>query len=234
MKSPTSADAIISKFISAIRKSSPLENVFNPWRDIDAENDIGPDAPRIRARQLQCYLRCRMESATHLFVGEAIGYQGGHFSGIAMTSERILLGRQTSKGIYPIHVLPDCAPRRTSKPELAPEGFSEPTATIVWQALLQLGMGPGRFVLWNAFPWHPFNPARGMLSNRKPTREELREGLPVLERFLNIFKGRVVIAVGKTAAIQLDYLGIDCKKVRHPAQGGATQFRRQIRAIIHV
>ncbi|MCX6353490.1 MAG: uracil-DNA glycosylase [Candidatus Aureabacteria bacterium] len=205
-----------------------MENVFNPWRDIDAEHDTGPDAPRIRVRQLQCYLRCRLESATHLLVGEALGYQGGHFSGIAMTSERILLGHKTSMGIYPVHVLPDCAPRRTSKPELAPEGFSEPTATIVWHALLQLGMGADRFVLWNAFPWHPFDPARGMLSNRKPTREELREGLPVLEKLLNLFKGRLVIAVGKTAAMQFDYLGIDCNKVRHPARGGATQFRRQI------
>lgn len=77
-------------------------NIFNPWRDVDIENDIGPNAPEIRINQLRHYLETRINSARYLLIGEAIGYQGGHFSGIAMASERILLGLIGSKDFMPI------------------------------------------------------------------------------------------------------------------------------------
>ena len=72
----------------------------------------------------------------------------------------------------PSDVLPGLKPRRTSKPDLIEYGFSEPTATIVWGTLLSLGMGACEFVLWNAFPWHPFDERQGLLSNRRPTGKE--------------------------------------------------------------
>ena len=65
--------------------------VFNPWREYAPAYDIGPQAPDIRSANLRRYLELRQQ-AHYLFIAEALGYQGGHFSGIAITSERILLG----------------------------------------------------------------------------------------------------------------------------------------------
>ena len=80
----------IENFMQALKEyQSPL--VFNPWRDYDPKCDISSDAPVIRAANLTRYLQLR-QKAHYLFIAEGLGYQGGHFSGMAMTSERILLG----------------------------------------------------------------------------------------------------------------------------------------------
>ena len=97
----------------------------------------------------------------------------------------------------------DINPRRTSKPEKCPDGFSEPTATIVWGTLLQHGLRPDQLVLWNAFPWHSFDLRRGMLSNRMPSNSEQAAGLLVLKAFLELFPCDQVVALGKIAAAQL-------------------------------
>src|ERR671919_1905757 len=75
-------------------KASPSGAVFNPWWQVDEENDIGPNSPAIRRKQLAVYFRERLGKARLAIVGEALGYRGGHFSGIPMTSERMLLGKQ--------------------------------------------------------------------------------------------------------------------------------------------
>ena len=89
--------------------------VFNPWRDYGPGLDIGPEAPRIRYANLQRYLELRRQ-AHYLFIAEGLGYQGGHFSGMAMTSERILLGHHPE--VRPEEVLgPGWDYRRTSNPD---------------------------------------------------------------------------------------------------------------------
>src|SRR5438874_10784045 len=70
-------------------KGSPVGAVFNPWWQVDKENDIGPRASQIRREQLRAYLVARRKKSGLAIVGEALGYRGGHFTGIAMTSERI-------------------------------------------------------------------------------------------------------------------------------------------------
>lgn len=204
-----------------------MKNVFNPWRDIDKENDIDSSAPRIRAEQLIHYLKDRINKPGYILIGEAIGYQGGHFSGIAMTSERILLGYKREEGIYPEYVLSNLEPRRTSRPEIMPIGFSEPTATMVWGTLLKYGLSPEEFLLWNTFPWHPFNPEKGLLSNRRPADKELKHAYQPLERFLNLFNRRIIVAIGKVSAGILTSMNINFYEVRHPANGGASKFRKQ-------
>jgi hypothetical protein len=211
-----------------LRAPLALADVFNPWRDVDQENEIDEDGPDIRSLQLTHYLESRLDHAAFLLIGEALGYQGGHFSGIAMTSERILLGHQQGRGIFPRHVLPKIRPRRTSKPAIQPKGFTEPTATIVWQKLMSLSNAPLQFVLWNAFPWHPFQPEKGLLSNRRPRRSELKQSLPVLKALLGLFPRTKVIGVGNVAAEQLAALQTPFQPVRHPAQGGARLFRQQM------
>ena len=213
-------------------KRSPSGAVFNPWWEVDEENDIARAAPIIRRQQLRAYLRKRLGKAKLVLIGEAVGYRGGHFSGIPMTSERILLGRSNKVRMKSDELFSAVKPRRTSKPERCPEGFSEPTATIVWVALLRLGLKPDQFVLWNAFPWHSFDSHRSMLSNRTPNESERSTGLPVLKAFLKLFPCKQVVALGKIAAAQLQKLGVNAHCVRHPASGGARLFRAQIAEIL--
>ncbi len=216
-------------------KESPSSAVFNPWWQVDEQNDIGRNAPEIRRKQLRAYLRKRLRKANVAIIGEALGYRGGHFSGIPMTSERLLLGRSKGFALEPNDLFSSIKPRRTSKPEKWPDGFSEPTATIVWIALLRLGLKPDQFVLWNAFPWHSFDRRRGMLSNRTPNESERSAGLLVLKAFLELFPCEQIVALGKIAAAQLEELGVDASRVcgiRHPASGGAKLFRQQIAKIV--
>jgi hypothetical protein len=224
--------AEIADLFRSIIKSPAGDGVFNPWGDVDAKNDAGPSAPKIRKDQLSHYLRVRLKSARYGLIGEALSYQGGHFTGIPMTSERILLGYQVHRGIYPQQVLPDLEPRRTSRPEVMLHGFTEPTATIVWGMIAQSGLEPSAFVFWNAFPWHPFDAAGGILSNRRPMKEEVTRGLKALKIFLELFPDIKFIALGKVAAYSLDILHKDFFPIRHPARGGAGEFRRQFSKFI--
>jgi uracil-DNA glycosylase len=210
----------LEQFLRLLKKS-PSGGVFNPWWQVDEQNDIGPSAPAIRRTQLRAYLRERVGSAKLAVIGEAVGYRGGHFSGISMTSERMLLRKQQN-------IVAGIKPRRTSKPSVCPDGFSEPTATIVWGALLKIGVLPDEFVLWNAFPWHSFDPRRGLLSNRMPNKSEQLSGRPVLKAFLELFPCERIVALGKIAAAQLEAIGVKARCVRHPASGGAKLFREQI------
>ena len=66
---------------------SRLPNLFNPWRErcTDDEPCNGPDAKLAR---LAAHLAC---DSKFILCGEAAGYQGCRHSGIAFTSERLLL-----------------------------------------------------------------------------------------------------------------------------------------------
>ena len=239
----------LARFVQRL-KASPSGAVFNPWWEVDRENDIGRIAPIIRRQQLRAYVQERLGRAKFVVIGEALGYRGGHFSGIPMTSERMLLAKQKDAvaALYerrnldhragdgghrpPLQILAGIKPRRTSKPGVCPNGFSEPTATIVWGALLKIGVLSDEFVLWNAFPWHSFDPRRGLLSNRMPNKSEQLSGRPVLKAFLELFPCEQTVALGKIAAARLEQLGLHAHCVRHPASGGAKLFRQQIAKIV--
>src|SRR5213596_1420061 len=83
----------LDRFVQRL-KASPSGAVFNPWWEVDRENDIGRIAPIIRRQQLRAYVQERLGRAKLVVIGEALGYRGGHFSGIPMTSERMLLGKK--------------------------------------------------------------------------------------------------------------------------------------------
>jgi hypothetical protein len=221
----------LEQFLRLLKKS-PSGGVFNPWWQVDEQNDIGPSAPAIRRQQLRAYLRERVGSAKLAVIGEAVGYRGGHFSGIPMTSERLLLRGGKNVQLAASEIFSGVKPRRTSKPSVCPNGFSEPTATSVWGALLKIGIVPDEFVLWNAFPWHSFDPQRGLLSNRMPNKAEQLSGRPVLKAFLELFPCEQIVALGKIAGAQLEQLGVNAHCVRHPASGGAKLFRQQIAKIV--
>src|SRR5207247_3905160 len=105
----------IDEFLRLLKRS-PSGAVFNPWWEVDEQNDIGRNAPAIRRRQLRAYLQQRVGKASFAVIGEALGYRGGHFSGVPMTSERLLLGRSKQLQLKPYDFF-GINPRPTSKPE---------------------------------------------------------------------------------------------------------------------
>ena len=221
---------LIENFLQELQKyKGPL--VFNPWADYDELHDISPLAPVIRAANLKRYLELR-RNARYLFIAEGLGYQGGHFSGIAMTSERILLGNHVSVG--PQCVLGDWQYRRTSNPESLElnrkqqeEGFNEPTATVMWNTLTRHKLSATEVILWNIFPFHPYK-KEGLLTNRTPGKEELDAGIIYAKMLLRLIPNMEIIAIGQKAANTLSAYGVECAAVPHPSMGGATRFKEAV------
>lgn len=161
-----------------------------------------------------------------LLVAEACGYRGGRVTGVPLTSEAVV--RED------IHF-------RRSFPRLAAsyEDCREPgalhaeaTASIVWRVFAELGadatdprMPP---CCWNIVPVHPYDPAKGPWSNRPPTRAEIALGREYCRELIALLRPRRIVAVGKCAVRGLTDAGIDHLGVRHPSQGGARLFRRQL------
>ena len=181
---------------------------FNQFRD-SGPDDV-PDAPAIRLANLRYYFEQRRQ-ADVIAVGEAAGYQGMRWSGIAFTSEFDLLRWGE--------------PYRRSSRRARP--WKEPSGTIVHGVLEELG-AERRVILWNTVPTHPHVP-RKPLSNRLPTREEIIQGLVYARRLIGIVNPRLVVGVGRIATQALDERAV---YVRHPAQSGATAFRAGMRAIL--
>jgi len=188
--------------------TATIGTTFNQFREMGAD-DL-PDAPAIRLANLRHYLRER-DRADVLAVGEAAGYQGMRWSGIAFTSEFDLLHWGDPY-------------RRSSR---RPRPWKEPSGTIVHGILDELG-AERRVILWNTVPTHPYLPGQP-LSNRRPTRPEVVAGLLYAERLMHILRPRLVVGVGRIAA---DTLGKRAAYVRHPAQSGATAFRAGMRELL--
>jgi len=185
-----------------------IGTTFNQFREVGP--DDAPGAPAIRLANLRHYLLER-DPADVLAVGEAGGYQGMRWSGIAFTSEFDLLRWGD--------------PYRRSSRRSRP--WKEPSGTIVHGVLDEMG-AERRVILWNTVPTHPFLSGQP-LSNRRPTRVEVAAGLPFAERLIDIVRPRLVVGVGRIAA---DTLGSRAVYVRHPAQSGATAFRAGMRAVL--
>ncbi len=183
--------------------------VFNPWRDQDHGTDAIPHAAKARLARLRAFFDTRPR---WLLLGEAAGYQGAHVSGIPFTSERLLLAGAVPRV--------DIGGQRLST---RTRPWSEPSATTVWSTLHALHRAEDT-LLWNAYPWHPHRPGVPQ-SNRTPTPQERRAGLPVLEALLAALPGVRCFAVGRNAEASLADVGIAATPLRHPSMGGATAFR---------
>ncbi len=196
-------DALLSDLSRAT-----IGTTFNQFRE--AGPDDVPEARAIRLANLRHYLRER-EQADVLAIGEAAGYQGMRWSGIAFTSEFDLLRWGD----------PYQRSSRRSRP------WKEPSGTIVHGVLEQFGV-ERRVILWNTVPTHPHRAGRP-LSNRRPSRGEIVQGLAYAERLIEIVQPRVLVGVGRIAT---EALGDRAVYVRHPAQSGATAFRNGMGAIL--
>ena len=204
------ADRSKAVAIEALLRGLPTLTIgatFNPFRDTGTD-DL-PDAPTIRLANLGHYLEQRRE-ADVLAVGEAAGYQGMRWSGIAFTSEFDLLRWGDPY-------------RRSSR---RPRPWKEPSGTIVHGVLEELG-AERRVILWNTVPTHP-HLAGKPLSNRRPAREEIAAGRVLVDRLIEIVQPRILVGVGRIACQALP----EARYVRHPAQSGATAFRLGMRAAL--
>jgi uracil-DNA glycosylase len=180
--------------------AATIGETFNQYRDDGP--DAVPGAAALRVANLRTYLAERGD-ADVLMVGEAAGYQGMRWSGIAFTSERDL-GRwggafaRTSAGRPP---------------------WSEPSGTIVHRTLDRMG-AERRVILWNTVPTHPHHPGRP-LSNRRPRAGEAVAGASFLERAIELLAPRRIVALGRVAEAAVGPRGL---YVRHPSMGGAPAF----------
>jgi len=141
---------------------------------------------------------------THVLIGEASGYQGCRITGIPFTSERLII-----EGAIPRLR----ADRRRLSARHIP--WSEPSATTVWSTLASLGIADGE-----------------SHSNRTPTPAERAQGLPVLQKLLELYPGARVFAVGRHAEGALLEIGRQASLLRHPSMGGAMLFRQALQAAL--
>lgn len=203
---PSPSLKAIRQFITAVSEPR-LAGIFNPWSE-SCPTEIEEDGYLARRKRLEAHMN---RTPRVLLIGEAPGYQGCRYSGIAFTSERLLhQGAIPGLGVVP---------RITTRPR----PWSEQSATIVWDVLYRLKLADDT-VLFNAVPWHPMGKA-GPHSNRTPTPAEVDTGAPFLQQFLAIYPGVPVVALGNTAAGLLARISVQASTVRHPANGGATKFR---------
>lgn len=174
----------------------------------------GPNPSGIRRRRnLERYLNTIAQwRPTIALIGEAPGYRGSVRTGVPFVSEQ--QATDPGSGFRSL-----CS----FEVELALEGPPryEVTSAVMWQTLGELDLRP---LLWSACSRHPHAP-RDPSSNRTPTKAEVAAHRQELSAVLEWAGTRKVVAVGAVAARQLGLLEIPHERVRHPARGGAKQFR---------
>jgi uracil-DNA glycosylase len=175
------------------------------------------EANAVRRRNLRLYLE---EMERHgprvLLIGEAPSYRGGRLTGIAFTSETLMLaGVPLASGET---ILGSGQGYRVATPCARPS--TEASATMVWATIRRLDPLP---LLWNAFPFHPHD-AGSPLTNRMPSAGELAAGTPFIRALLRLFPIERVVAIGNRAESSLQNMSVPHVKVRHPSQGGKTLF----------
>ena len=176
----------------------------------------------LRRRNLGIYLQEMLDRRpTVLLVGEAPGFRGMRITGVPFTNRTILSGPANSFGLFGPgkgYVLP---------PEAAGVA-SEPTATVLWQVLEEVGLLP---LLWSAFPWHPHQPGKP-LSNRTPRPSETKLGTPFWQELAELFAVTTIVAVGNVAQHSLQRSGLAVPKIRHPAHGGRSGFKQGLEQLL--
>jgi len=198
--------------LAAVELAPACTNFFN--------HEVPENA--LRRHNLELYLQEMLDRRPSvLLVGEAPGYRGMRITGVPFTNRVILGGPANSFGLF--------GPGKGY--ELPPEAAgvaAEPTATVLWQVLEEVGFLP---LLWSAFPWHPHQPGNP-LSNRTPKPSETKLGTPFWQELAGLFGISSIVAVGNVARHSLQRSGLDAPKIRHPAHGGRSGFKRGLEQLL--
>ena len=196
-------EADFAGFVESVAERS-FGAAFRMFREADPALECA-DGAALRRANATAYLNARAGRAPLLLVGEAMGYAGGRFTGIAFTAERTLHGWGPPYEATSVR----------------PEGWAEQSGTIVHGALATLGI-EAETVLWNVVPAHPHRPGEP-LSNRTPAVGELRAGAEVLGELIERLRPRAVVAVGRSAERALGELGAGLRRVRAPSRPTAAR-----------
>ena len=185
-----------------------------------AENLYADDpAGQTRMANLREYFRRMAQRSPELIlIGEAPGYQGTRRTGVPFASEHIIAG-----GMPEVPFFADPGAFRRAFPE-SERVYKEPTSTIMWRTISKYHDLP---LLWAAYPLHPHQ-IKNVESNRTPTRAEVVTVKDHLVKLIQISGVTTVLALGNTAKVTLDELGIASQKLRHPARGGGPIFSAQL------
>jgi uracil-DNA glycosylase len=207
----------IDAFIEALAGAAVAPDAYNQYALGDKNNDI-------RRHNLRLYLRQMIErQPSILFVAEAPGYRGNRLTGLPFVSRKLLL-----EGIPEFDLFGAEHGYQNPDDSGFEKIFGEQSATIVWNALRENAITP---LIWSSFPFHPHQPDKP-LTNRAPRRDEVAFGQFFLQKIVEMSDFKRVVAVGNVAQGSLRSLGIDCIKIRHPAQGGKNDFVRGIQSLV--
>ena len=201
---------------------------LNPYRD-SLPGVEHAQAASIRQQNLQAYLEHFKHKPATLILGEAPGWRGCRFSGVAFTCEA-----QLTSGELPFRgKRSSLADMRSedggnpgSKASSFSTGYREASAAIFWRCLLPYAQD---FLVWNIFPFHPHQPGEA-LTNRRPVIGEVNVQLPFLEKLIERLQPEDILAVGRFAQTILRRSSIPHQPIRHPSHGGARQFEAQVLA----
>lgn len=206
----------IEKLIARLRRAELPDHVFNLYRHDLPELDVRGGAAK-RRENLRRYLKA-LTAPSYAFIGIAAGYRGARFTGVPFSDEDRLC-------------FPGSCYDRTSTRERA---YREATAGVVLDVL-----GSRRDVVcWNIVPWHPHKPGEP-LSNADPDDETIGYGMQALEWFFHrLYPETKAVAVGKLPERMLTGLKVEGREIelaatlRHPAHGGAEEFRQQAAGLL--
>src|SRR5262249_42517012 len=122
----------LDAFIGALARVKVSERACNPYTSA------------IRRDNLRLYLE-EIGAPRMMLVGEAPSHRGGRLTGIAFTSEAIML-----RGVDGRFLGEDRGYRKATR---GSQRSTEASATMVWSTIKNIEPLP---LLWNAFPFHPF------------------------------------------------------------------------------
>jgi uracil-DNA glycosylase len=199
----------IEKFLKRLENRANKNSTNNPYKDKRVLNN------------LRIYLHALKDKYYNgtMLVAEAPGYSGANITGIPFTTVKILQNKP--------HKIFEQLDSEIYKGEV----FSDISGAIIWDYLSDKDTIP---LFWNAFPFHPYKKYK-KLSNRKPTKQELKEGISYIDELIHIFEPKVILALGRYGqeSLQKIYPEKTIEYIRHPSYGGKDDFIKGMQRYVY-